>query len=178
MPPAHQCSKRSGATKTFGGLLRKRTSVRQTEVPLTSGPSPGPKIKNSSPQSPQQVQPFASKHTNIPSRYRSVDACMKTTGNCTGHGECKNLGAGGDTTFGCVCNKPEVRKNSDGSKKTTYYGGSACQKKDLTTPLWLLAGTTIFLISVVSAGIALLYSIGTEELPSVIGAGVSAPRAK
>ena len=48
----------------------------------------------------------------------------------------------------------------------------------LVAPFWLLAGVTIFLISVVSMGVGLLYSIGTEELPSVIGAGVSGPRAK
>jgi len=180
MPPAHQCSKRSGATKTFGGLLRKRTPVRQTEVPLSSGPES--KVKNSSPksQSQPQVQPFA-KHITIPSRYRTIDACEKTTRNCTGHGECKSLGrdaATDSTYYGCVCNKPEIRKNKDGSKKTTNFGGAACQKKDIVSPFWLLAGTTIFLIAIVSGGIGMLYSIGSEELPSVIGAGVSAPRAK
>ena len=58
------------------------------------------------------------------------------------------------------------------------WGGPACQKKDVSTPFWLLAGITIFLVSVVSWGIGLLVSIGQEELPGVIGAGVAGPRAQ
>jgi hypothetical protein len=80
--------------------------------------------------------------------------------------------------FSCVCNKPTIRKNVDGSEKTTYYAGSACQKVDVSQPFWLLAGTTVFLLTAVSLGVGMLYSMGSEELPSVIGAGVTGPRAK
>jgi hypothetical protein len=119
----------------------------------------------------------------VPARYSTLDSCERTTKNCTGHGECMRLTSVtvGDHTnelFGCVCNKPTIRKNTDGSEKTTYYAGSACQKVDISQPFWLLAGTTVFLLTVVSLGVGMLYSMGSEELPSVIGAGVTGPRAK
>ena len=59
-----------------------------------------------------------------------------------------------------------------------YWGGAACQKKDVSAPFFLLAGLTIALVGVVSWGIGLLMSVGQEELPSVIGAGVAGPRAQ
>lgn len=142
-------------------------------MPLTSGDKESKIMALSSQRQSDPVALPFSKHSNIPYKYKSVEACQKTTRNCTGHGECKALGGDGSSFFGCVCNKAAIK-----GSKTTYFGGSACQKKDLSIPFWLLAGTTIFLVAVVSAGIGLLYSIGSEELPSVIGAGVSAPRAK
>jgi len=57
----------------------------------------------------------------------------------------------------------------------TYWGGPACQKKDISVQFWLFVGSGIILAFLVSAGIGMLYSMGSEELPSVIGAGVSGP---
>lgn len=57
--------------------------------------------------------------------------------------------------------------------KTTQWAGPACQKKDISTPFWLLGGTTVALVFAVGWGMSLLYAMGSEELPSVIGAGVS-----
>lgn len=45
-------------------------------------------------------------------------------------------------------------------------------------PFFLLAGITILLMSAASWGIGLLYSVGAEPLPGVIGAGVAGVRAK
>lgn len=45
-------------------------------------------------------------------------------------------------------------------------------------PFWLLAGISIAMVATVSWGIGLLFSIGQEDLPSVIGAGVAGPRAQ
>lgn len=71
-----------------------------------------------------------------------------------------------------------MRKNSDGTVKTVQWGGPACQKKDVSIPFWLLAGFTVLLVGVVTWAIGLLYSVGSEELPSVIGAGVSGGKAQ
>lgn len=181
MPPEKHCSKRVGSTKSFGGIQRRSAAAQPStsEIPLSSG-------KINVQHSAQNSAPIsvAAKKKPIPAKYTSQDACEKTTGNCTGHGDCKiiarELGENEKTVelFGCVCNKPDIRKNKDGSTKTTYFGGTACQKKDLVAPFWLLAGTTVFLLTILSMGIGLLYSMGSEELPSVIGAGVSGPRAK
>lgn len=45
-------------------------------------------------------------------------------------------------------------------------------------PFFLLAGLSIALVGVATWGVGLLMSIGQEELPSVIGAGVAGPRAQ
>jgi len=79
--------------------------------------------------------------------------------------------------FSCAC-KPQVKDLGKDGTQTTYYGGSACQKVSHLVPFWLLAGTAIFLTTIVSLGVGMLYTMGSEELPSVIGAGVSGPRAK
>jgi hypothetical protein len=181
VPPEEHCTKRVGATKMFGSSVQRRNAAaqpRSSEVPL--GPGAAVPFKTSSPP----LQPLEAAHKfAIPSRFTSQDACETTTANCTGHGECKIVArdvSGGHTNlyFGCVCNKPVVRKNKDGGTKTTYFGGAACHKKSVVAPFWLLAGTSIFLLTVLSIGLGLLYSMGSEELPSVIGAGVSGPRAK
>ena len=43
---------------------------------------------------------------------------------------------------------------------------------------FLLAGLTIALVGAATWGVGLLMSVGDEELPSVIGAGVAGPRAQ
>lgn len=43
-------------------------------------------------------------------------------------------------------------------------------------PFFLLASITILAILAVSAGIGMLFSVGQQELPSVINAGVNAPK--
>ena len=45
-------------------------------------------------------------------------------------------------------------------------------------PFLLIAGFTIVMVATVSWGVGLLFSIGQETLPSVIGAGVAGPRAQ
>jgi len=48
-----------------------------------------------------------------------------------------------------------------------------CQKEDISTQFWLIAGFTITIIGAVTFAIGLLFSVGEEKLPGVIGAGVS-----
>lgn len=58
------------------------------------------------------------------------------------------------------------------------WGGNACQKKDVSAEFILFAGFGLFFTAVVVGGIGMLYSMGSQELPSVIGAGVVGPRAQ
>jgi hypothetical protein len=124
----------------------------------------------------------------LPSCFNSQSACEKQTHNCSSHGACKLLhkgrGEGKDRQtfdcYGCAC-VPTVKhvgadKGMEESKKTvTYWGGPACQKKDISVQFWLFVATGVVLAFLVSSGIGMLYSMGAEELPSVIGAGVSGP---
>lgn len=116
----------------------------------------------------------------LPGCFASLSACESMTRNCTGHGSCtlkytdKDAGDLGGKCYSCAC-KAEVRTNSDGTKKTTNWGGPACQKKDIVMPFWLISSFSVFMMFTVSWGIGLLYTMGSQELPSVIGAGVSGP---
>lgn len=117
--------------------------------------------------------------------YESQSKCSAATNGCTGHGKCVNRNGGkkerGFDCWHCAC-EAEVKfhdgKGMETSKKTVYWGGPACQKKDISVPFWLLAGTTVLFAFLISSGIGLMYSMGSEELPSVIGAGVSGPSRK
>jgi hypothetical protein len=116
----------------------------------------------------------------LPGCFSSMAACQSMTRNCTGHGSCtlshtdRDAGGLGGKCFSCSC-KADVRKNPDGTIKTTRWGGPACQKKDIVMPFWLLSSFAVFMAFLVSWGIGLLYTMGSQELPSVIGAGVSGP---
>ena len=114
----------------------------------------------------------------MPSCYRSEAVCNSNTLNCTGHGACrkKYVEKSGDEVvaecWSCLC-AASVFTNDRGQNKSTYWGGPACQKKDVSVPFFLFAGFAIFMAAALSWGVGLLYSIGQEDLPSVLGAGVA-----
>lgn len=122
----------------------------------------------------------------LPQYFPSLEACQRTTHNCSGHGACGLLHKGDKDSgrrdrYGCTCKPTIVEVGHDGmeiKRQVTYWGGPACQKRDVSQPFWLFVGTGVILAFLISAGIGLLYSMGNEELPSVIGAGVSGPTRK
>jgi hypothetical protein len=108
---------------------------------------------------------------------------MSKTNNCSGHGVCylKFTDKGGKDHKGaphwaCGCNATTVAVGK--GVKTTYWGGPACQKKDISIPFFLLAGFSVMIFTVVVGAIGMLYSMGQEPLPSVLGAGVAVSRPK
>ena len=119
--------------------------------------------------------PILQPGTFLPTCFRSADSCTNSTYNCSGHGSCYLKHAG---CYVCNCGSTIVRYNDDGSYKSVQWGGTACEKKDVSVPFFLFATFGIALAALVSGGIGMLYSMGSEELPSVIGAGVAGPRAK
>jgi hypothetical protein len=115
----------------------------------------------------------------LPFCYSSLDACMSTTNNCSGRGECyKKYSGGADSKgscFACGCRATnETFKYESGQRYTlTNWGGAACQKRDISGPFWLIAIFTVVMFGLISWAIGMLFSIGEETLPGVIGAGVS-----
>ncbi len=116
--------------------------------------------------------------------HSSLDACISATNNCSGHGSCfkkygnaKDVGDGPSTCFTCGCLPTNVTFSyAAGAKKgwtLQYWGGSACQKKDVSGPFWLITIFSVVMIGLVGWAIGLIFSIGEEKLPGVIGAGVS-----
>ncbi|SZF01880.1 unnamed protein product [Blumeria hordei] len=111
--------------------------------------------------------------------HKSLDLCVSSTNNCTGHGECfKKYGdrdKGDCYTCGCKATNDTVTwaKGTKKGWKITYWGGSACHKEDISGAFWLISVFSVTAIAVVGWGIGMLFSIGAESLPGVIGAGVS-----
>ncbi|KAG9231905.1 hypothetical protein BJ875DRAFT_381886 [Amylocarpus encephaloides] len=103
--------------------------------------------------------------------YSSMDSCNNSTEGCSGHGKCyKKYGAGQSACFTCKC------VNVNGT--STGFGGPACQKTDVSGPFWLILISSVVMMGLVSWGIGMLFSIGEEKLPGVIGAGVSSSKAR
>lgn len=120
----------------------------------------------------------------LPVCFATLKACTSATSNCSGHGECK-LKYGSETEtakdksacFACQCSHSIVH-NKDKTFKTTYWGGPACSKQDVSGPFWLLAIFSVVMMGLVGWAIGMMFAIGEEKLPGVIGAGVSGPKAR
>ncbi|KAJ5204073.1 uncharacterized protein N7498_004952 [Penicillium cinerascens] len=116
-------------------------------------------------------------HSNLaPVCHASNSSCAEATNNCSGHGFCYlKYGSGEEGSTGncyaCQCQQTVVRK-TDGTTQKIQWGGPACQKKDISSPFFLIAGVSVLAILMVGSAIGMLFSMGQEELPSVISAGV------
>lgn len=113
--------------------------------------------------------------------FTSYNSCVSATSNCTGHGACIDKyaastsdGQSGDRQcFVCACGSTKANPEKADEDLHVQWGGAYCQKVDISSQFWLLAGTSILLVGVVTGSIALLFNVGEEKLPGVIGAGVS-----
>jgi hypothetical protein len=92
--------------------------------------------------------------------HASVESCEAATNKCSGHGACVRRYEG---CVACAC------KPSEGIS----WAGAACHKRDISAQFWLLAGFSALLVGLVAWSIGLLFSVGSETLPGVIGAGVA-----
>lgn len=120
-------------------------------------------------------------HSNLaPVCHSSNSSCADATNNCSGHGYCylKHGSGDGDSSgncYACRCQQTVVR-NSDGSTRKIQWGGPACQKKDISSSFFLIAGVSVLVIVTVGSAVGMLFGMGQEELPSVIAAGVGASK--
>lgn len=161
----------------LSGKVRREAVAekRMTQTPVASAPA-----KSSNKQVSSSKSSGDSKFTPLPKLpplcYTSEEACASSTNNCSGHGSCyKKFDTRKAACFTCGCRTTnETFKHADKQYYTAVnWGGSACHKRDVSSPFWLIAIFTVVLVGTVSWGIGLMYSIGEEKLPGVIGAGVS-----
>ncbi|KAK0309284.1 hypothetical protein LTR01_004391 [Friedmanniomyces endolithicus] len=176
--------------------LRKRqarSSPPQPEAPLEMDPLDSFQPVESSNKA-SDLHLYASNNTNastpltgiLPACFTTQESCESSTRSCMGHGACALLFTDQSASpqspsqhcYACACS-PTTSKSSDGKLvTTTYWGGPACQKKDISIEFWMLALFSVALVFLVSFAVGELMGMGGEELPSVIGAGVSGPTAK
>lgn len=137
---------------------------KRTETPLSM---PQPEPSSATP---------AKKLFNPPLCHSSKESCEASTADCSGRGSCVKIAkAGPSACWSCKCTP--TRSKTPNGKKSTIWAGAACQKKDVSVPFNIFLGFGIVVVFVVIAAVNLMYSIGEEPLPSVLGAGV-APAAK
>jgi hypothetical protein len=152
-------------------------SAQQSEEERLDLPSPSPPSSKSfdtiSPASNTSNTTHPLPH-NIPQCFTSQSQCENVTNTCSGHGSCYKAHT---NCFKCKCGTTLARVNPDGTKKTVQWGGNACQKKDVSVPFVLFASFGVVMSALVVGAIGMLWSMGSQELPSVIGAGVAGPRA-
>ncbi|KAI9172169.1 endoplasmic reticulum membrane protein [Paramyrothecium foliicola] len=146
---------------------------RQAEQPISTHHEE--ESASSSETSPAKEAPvFYASKAAIPACFPSKEKCNNDTLSCSGHGECldKYASADGDSgknvCFACHCKKSVGDKGG-----VTTWAGSACSKKDISVPFWLFAGFTLAMVGILSLSIGMLFSVGEEKLPGVIGAGVT-----
>jgi hypothetical protein len=135
----------------------------------------------SSPAKPHTVQSNSTSGPILgvpPVCHASIDSCLNATNHCSGHGKCYQK-SNTCVTCGCVPQNETFAYGNDGEKRGyrfVYYGGAACQKRDVSTAFWLIATFTVVMVGLVGWAIGMLFSIGEEKLPGIIGAGVSSNR--
>ncbi|KAI4192246.1 MAG: hypothetical protein LQ346_004393 [Caloplaca aetnensis] len=153
----------------------------QSEAPLTAPSAPQPSLPSHHHSTPQILKAPSSgpKPGILPVCQPSLEKLADITGNCSGHGTPHLKHNSTDTAcYVCKCKNTVISRGKGKGVKTIEWAGPACSKKDVSMPFWLLAGISIAMVATVSWGIGLLFSIGQEDLPSVIGAGVAGPRAQ
>ncbi|KAH9929583.1 uncharacterized protein BXZ73DRAFT_47983 [Epithele typhae] len=141
------------------------------KLALVSVPTPGAGLarRQQPPQSPLPPSlPGSEPIDSISTCYSSADVCGNATSACSGHGTCTGASKAGRTCFVCACS---TTKDAKGRREN--WAGRACERKDVSGPFVLLAGTTVALLLLVGGSVALLGAVGSDKLPSVLIGGVA-----
>ena len=177
---------RKSAAKPYGSYAmpgqRQLARRQDAEEPMTaSEPVASPSATPQLNQVPADNPANNRLNVTIPGAcYATLEACNDWTNSCSGHGNCyqkSGKDGGRPPCFACMCTPQEDHflqgENKIPSYRIIYWGGAACQKKDVSSSFWLFITFTVVMVVLVSWGIGMLFSIGEEKLPGVIGAGVS-----
>lgn len=147
---------------------------RRRQTPMTSHPaSPQSVDENSESASSPRILADDEKskpYTPFSRCYSSKDDCESGTNKCSSHGSCVSKFVKGRPDSKCWVCECEPSKKDDG--RVENWAGLACQKKDVSVPFNIFLGLGIILTSLISAAIYLMFSVGGEELPAVLSAGV------
>ncbi|KAL4788749.1 hypothetical protein BDV19DRAFT_375288 [Aspergillus venezuelensis] len=106
--------------------------------------------------------------------YATNSSCNDATGTCSGHGACYEKSS---DCYACSCYETTV-KDRGGVERKIRWGGPACQKQDISSAFFLIAGVTLTVMAAIGAAVGMIFRVGTTELPGVISAGVGAVKAQ
>lgn len=169
LPASGQASKWSDKTQE---LRRRQSPAEQVISDYDPIESEAPTSESTIDDDPSSM--FYAAAGKIPACFGSEDSCQTSTGNCSGHGSCLNKYAKPDGSEGKeACYTCHCLSTVSDSGSLTHWAGSTCAKKDVSVAFWLFAGFTIVMVGILTLSISMLFSVGEEKLPGVIGAGVS-----
>lgn len=97
----------------------------------------------------------------------SEEACNKDTNDCSNHGKCVKSAI--SDCWSCKCS-PTIDKSTNSK---TYWAGSTCSKRDVSSQANLLLWTGLGLFLLIVGGIQFLYSVGNENLPGILDAATN-----
>ncbi|KAI4231367.1 MAG: hypothetical protein LQ349_005668 [Xanthoria aureola] len=188
MPPSNVKAKRSSTSGYGSYAMPQRQPLQaregQTEAPLAAPSAPQTSLASDQVSTSQTLKGSSVLKPGIlPVCQPNLEKLIEVTNNCSGHGtpylKGKDLDEKAQSVcYACKCSKTVLSRGEGQGVKTIHWAGPACSKKDVSAPFWLLAGISIAMVATVAWGVGLLFSIGQEDLPSVIGAGVTGPRAQ
>ncbi|KAK4890573.1 hypothetical protein LTR27_010735 [Elasticomyces elasticus] len=186
LPPSHQTPNQLHLSK------RAERERPQPETPLELAPTSSISLTTSDLDFLASASNSSNSTTKplrgiLPACFTTQASCESSTRSCMGHGSCTlsftDQSAAKDSKsqhcYACQCVPTVVKSGEKGELiSTTYWGGPACQKKDISIQFWMLALFSVAMVFLVMFAVGTLMEMGGEELPSVIGAGVSGPTAK
>src|SRR2546421_111748 len=124
------------AARSARSLSKHSHSARQLSKDEEEAPSTSSSPQLSTTQSNSPISSHSPKLASgtLPACFNSESSCASTTSNCSGHGSCSEKYAG---CYACRCSRKIVRSNDDGTTKSVQWGGTACEKKDVSVEFWL-----------------------------------------
>jgi hypothetical protein len=161
----------SKSSSKWADAQQQELRRRQAEHVISSFDKP---VADAKPTSSPKPDPIFDPTERIKACYETEETCMAKTRNCSSHGTCLDKYAKADGSsskvacFACHC---QSTRNPSGS--LTTWAGPTCAKKDISVAFWLFAGFTLALVGILYLAISILFNVGEEKLPGVIGAGVS-----
>ncbi|KAJ6262710.1 hypothetical protein Dda_1266 [Drechslerella dactyloides] len=169
VPPTPKNAKRIESSELVGVFESKH---RRKEAPLA--PSHTPKFA-AEPVSSVTPLKKGKKGNKIarprPGCFESRDVCGNTTNSCNGRGTCMKSSTQSNC-WSCACNATVIKVKNK-KNKTTYWGGNACQKEDVSTPFLIFVTFAIGMTLAVIWTINQMLDLGGEELPGELSAGVA-----
>jgi hypothetical protein len=152
--------------------LRRRATPEETPLALHNAPNNAPASLLASNSTTNTTHPLP---RNIPQCFTSASSCRNTTNHCSGHGDCYEARI---NCFKCKCVPTVLFDSKEEGRKTVEWGGGACEKKDVSVPFILFASFGVLMAALIAGGIGMLMSMGSQELPKVLSAGVAGPTAR
>ncbi|KZP34437.1 hypothetical protein FIBSPDRAFT_718926 [Athelia psychrophila] len=160
------------AARTTRAVLESALAKSNINVALVTFTTPPLNRKRAPPQTPLPPQSPVPQLpiSGVSTCFTTAEVCSNSTSACSGRGECMQATKAGKTCFICSCSQTSSKG------KTQTWVGDACERKDISGPFVLIAGTTIGLLLLIGGSIALLASIGDDKLPSTLTSSASGPK--